>query len=235
MNNRKKTLFFIANDSRGITLVALVVTIVVLLILAGITITMLFGENGIIKKAQDAKNATERDQQETEQGMQDLADQMGTILGETTLGGNTSEIPDVLERYILGEDKSGILATNIFNVNTLKFINNDIIPDASTSVIFLDVTNDSEHIYLTFKYNNVTYIGVVDITTYQTQEIRKYEEKIYEGTIEIKDGTTEVTNLTELINPVNQYRVNLTVNGEKVDLLSVTVNIRLYLSSGYYR
>lgn len=38
----------------GITLVALVVTIVVLLILAGISIGMLTGEDGIIEKAQEA-------------------------------------------------------------------------------------------------------------------------------------------------------------------------------------
>lgn len=44
---------------RGITLIALVVTIVVLLILAGVTIATLFGDNGIISKAQDAKQKTE--------------------------------------------------------------------------------------------------------------------------------------------------------------------------------
>ena len=41
---------------RGITLIALVVTIVVLLILAGVSINALFGDSGIIQKAQDAKN-----------------------------------------------------------------------------------------------------------------------------------------------------------------------------------
>ena len=39
-------------SARGITLVALIVTLIILLILAGITITMLFGEHGVIKKAQ---------------------------------------------------------------------------------------------------------------------------------------------------------------------------------------
>ena len=39
----------------GITLIALVVTIVVLLILSGITIRLVFGSNGVINKAQDAK------------------------------------------------------------------------------------------------------------------------------------------------------------------------------------
>ena len=46
-------------NERGITLIALVVTIVVLLILAGVSISMLSGENGIITQAQEAKNNTE--------------------------------------------------------------------------------------------------------------------------------------------------------------------------------
>lgn len=45
--------------NEAITLVALVVTIVVLLILAGITITYIMGDNSIFKKAQDAKFQTE--------------------------------------------------------------------------------------------------------------------------------------------------------------------------------
>ena len=43
---------------RGITLIALVVTIVVLLILAGVSINLLIGENGIISKTKDAKTET---------------------------------------------------------------------------------------------------------------------------------------------------------------------------------
>ena len=46
-------------NKNGITLIALVVTIVVLLILAGVSISMLTGENGIIKQAQDAKEKNE--------------------------------------------------------------------------------------------------------------------------------------------------------------------------------
>ena len=46
-------------NKKGITLIALVVTIVVLLILAGTAIAMLTGDNGIIKKAQLAKKLTE--------------------------------------------------------------------------------------------------------------------------------------------------------------------------------
>ena len=44
----------------GITLIALVITIVVLLILAGVSIAMLTGQNGILTQAQRAKTTTEQ-------------------------------------------------------------------------------------------------------------------------------------------------------------------------------
>lgn len=50
---------------KGITLVALVITIIILLILAGITITQLTGDNGLFARAKQAKNNT-IDSQETE-------------------------------------------------------------------------------------------------------------------------------------------------------------------------
>ena len=46
--------------SKGITLVALIITIIILLILSGVTISMILGENGIINKAKNAKNNTNR-------------------------------------------------------------------------------------------------------------------------------------------------------------------------------
>ena len=46
-------------QSRGITLIALVITIIVLLILAGVSIAMLTGDNGILTQAKEAKEATE--------------------------------------------------------------------------------------------------------------------------------------------------------------------------------
>ena len=46
-------------SQKGITLIALVITIIVLLILAGVTIAMLTGENGILNKATGAVSDTE--------------------------------------------------------------------------------------------------------------------------------------------------------------------------------
>lgn len=43
-------------ENKGITLIALVITIIVLLILAGVSIAMLSGENSILKNAQTARD-----------------------------------------------------------------------------------------------------------------------------------------------------------------------------------
>lgn len=53
--NKKLTRNNIKNNENAITLVALVVTIIVLIILAGISISLVLGDNGIITKAKDAK------------------------------------------------------------------------------------------------------------------------------------------------------------------------------------
>ena len=44
--------------NKGITLIALIITIIVLLILAGVTISMILGDNGIAKRATNAKERT---------------------------------------------------------------------------------------------------------------------------------------------------------------------------------
>lgn len=45
-------------ENKGVTLVALVITIIVLLILAGVTLSMVMGDNGIFGKANDASIKT---------------------------------------------------------------------------------------------------------------------------------------------------------------------------------
>lgn len=60
----------------GITMVALVITIIILIILAGISINMLLGENGIITKAQKAKENLVVAQQQEEQSLNYLYEQI---------------------------------------------------------------------------------------------------------------------------------------------------------------
>ena len=77
-------------NNKGITLVALVVTIVVLLILAGVSINLVLGNNGIIAKAQDAKTKTAEDQANMQAGMDRLAGEIGEALGELVTTAETA-------------------------------------------------------------------------------------------------------------------------------------------------
>ena len=73
---------------RGITLIALVVTIIVLLVLAGISISMLTGENGILNRAGEAKTKTEEAQGEQQKILSDYEQEIEDMVG------NISQVDD---------------------------------------------------------------------------------------------------------------------------------------------
>ena len=79
---------------RGITLIALVVTIVVLLILAGVSLNAIFSENGIIKRAQDAQNKMDQAAENDQKGINELSNWLDSKIngnsGGNTTGGNTT-------------------------------------------------------------------------------------------------------------------------------------------------
>ena len=79
-------------DTKGITLIALVITIIVLLILTGITIASLTGENGLLSRATEAKDATKRG---------DLIDRVKLdILNDKAVNqGNASNLSTILGKY----------------------------------------------------------------------------------------------------------------------------------------
>ena len=82
------------SNQTGITLIALVVTIVVLLILAGVSLNAIFSENGIIKRAKDAQNKMDQATQNDLDSINELNNWIdgkvnGTTGGNTT-GGNTT-------------------------------------------------------------------------------------------------------------------------------------------------
>ena len=68
--------------NNGITLIALVITIIVLLILAGVTIATLTGENGILGKAEEARNQTEEGALEEEVRIKITEKETDKYLGE---------------------------------------------------------------------------------------------------------------------------------------------------------
>ena len=75
----------------GITLIALVVTIVVLLILTGITISLVFSDNGIIEKAREAANKINQAVINEQVQMNELSDYMENMLNEIGRENNQEE------------------------------------------------------------------------------------------------------------------------------------------------
>ena len=81
-------------QEKGITLIALVVTIVVLLILAGVSVNAIFSENGIIKRAKDAQNKMDQAAENDQKGINELSNWLDSKIngnsGGNTTGGNTT-------------------------------------------------------------------------------------------------------------------------------------------------
>ena len=82
MKEKKKIFQKTSNSNKGITLVALVITIVILIILATVTINFAFGDNGIIKKAQYAKDLSANSTKHEEQSMSKLVEYMNEMLSQ---------------------------------------------------------------------------------------------------------------------------------------------------------
>ena len=76
MKNKK-----MKKEEKGITLVALVVTIVVLLILAGISLNLVIGNEGILTRSKDAADKYGRQTENEQQGLNDVDDWMDEQFG----------------------------------------------------------------------------------------------------------------------------------------------------------
>ena len=91
-------------NKKGITLIALVVTIVVLLILAGTTIAMLTGDNGIIARAAKAKEETDKAASEEEAGLQRTLQEIASRVPSVE-GYNDIKEGDIIEVFVMEEVK----------------------------------------------------------------------------------------------------------------------------------
>ena len=76
-------------NDRGITLIALVVTIVVLLILAGVSINALFGNSGIIEKAKEAQNKMDQAVENDQKGINELSNWIENNINNSDKNGSS--------------------------------------------------------------------------------------------------------------------------------------------------
>ncbi len=110
MRNNLKNKKTVKKSNRGITLIALVVTIIVLLILAGISIMMLTGDNGILTRAGEAKEKTEDAQLEEQVKLATLSaitNGRGNITDTSLKNELKKNVNGLSDSNITGNDKYG--------------------------------------------------------------------------------------------------------------------------------
>ena len=104
-----------SKQERGITLIALVVTIVILLILAGVNISLVLNNNGVISKVKDAKNQYAEVQINEEKHFNEVTDWIDTKVGDTTGSSvifvDGVPIPDGFV-YVGGTKNSGLVISD---------------------------------------------------------------------------------------------------------------------------
>ena len=165
----KKMKSTLKKTEKGITLVALVVTIVVLLILAGVSINLVLGNNGIIAKAKEAETKSAEASQNDLKGMNALAEEMNNALGEKPkvdlskykIGDSVNYTYDpASSSYTLESKYSGYSSNQTIAQTTgltWKVLNVDKEND-TVDIISTNPTSSTVNFYNILGYNNGPYL-----------------------------------------------------------------------------
>ena len=147
-------------NNRGITLIALVITIIVLLILAGVSIAMLTGQNGILTQVQNAKTSTESSAEQEkikiavsgsrnndgilsfEKLKEEIENQAGKVFGDSIP--TTVEINNTIYRIdengnvtkpILGGSLSSVTGVETTNTTVQDALGNQVVVPAGFKIV----------------------------------------------------------------------------------------------------
>ena len=186
------------SNQTGITLIALVVTIVVLLILAGVSINAIFSENGIIKRAKDAQNKMDQATQNDLDSINELNNWIDGKINGTTGGGTTGGdanpsttpkistlVGKVVDKNTKAEDAYG---NKITIPKGFKILEHN--PTSSTGAVTYNYTNLEE----TGEHIPAVQDGIV-IEDTQTGTAGNQFVWVPVGTIKNKNGSTNTITL----------------------------------------
>ena len=163
-------------NNKGITLVALVVTIVVLLILAGVSINLVLGDNGIITKAKEAQTKSAEARENDLKGMNSLIEQMESTLNGSGNGGKTE--PETVP-YLPSDD---------FHYDTSTSIDTGlVIKDANGNEYVWVVVPRTIAVYKTTGLGKTTFTDA-DYTSIEN-DLKEYT-KTYRGSTSYSDTYT---------------------------------------------
>lgn len=213
LNEARINIGEIIKKQNGITLISLVITIVILIILAGVAINLSIGENGIFSKAKEARRQYEIAdvREKIEIAMLDIESDQIVKNEECTVDTMVEELPNKINGITI--EKEGNIAKGTYNGYNFTINEN------------LKLYIEGESLAVTARTEIKEYIGKDSNDKYAVKVILtlEAEKAIAEVEIENTDGTTTketVGNNTyskELeIELDKEYKINITAdNGAK--------------------
>ena len=209
--------------NKGITLVALVVTIVIMLILAGVTIGLITGENGLFKMAQQGVDKYKTSQKNEESTMQEISNELYGLIGK----GKDDKTPGVIDGE--GTEEKPFLIESIEDL--VQFSNN---VNAGTTyenqIVKLTVNLDfqSEDSYADYKtktYGDINGVNgteelKTELTTGKGFKSIGNDQKQFEGTFDGQNRT--ISNL--YINVAENYKGLFGYVGSKGTIKNLTIS-----------
>ena len=157
-------------NQSGITLVALVVTIVVLLILAGVSINLVLGENGLITQAKEAREQTKTAEVNEKTQMDSASDFISEVV-------NNTELPQTNETkpYMPGDGFTKVEGTNLANGLTIQ-------DSDGNQYVWVEVPM-TEEVYQTAR---------LAITEFSEEEYTKIENDLHTYTMIYRKGQKKI-------------------------------------------
>ncbi len=128
-------------SNKAITMVVLIVTIIVMLILAGVTLTLVLGENGLIEKTKASVNKYEMASKNEEEQLQAIEDYMDNY--DLTNGGQSKAIkylgfPDYANRVALAPKEKFTADENMYLIIDTTGNGNGYLPSSISLSITID-------------------------------------------------------------------------------------------------
>lgn len=219
-------------NNKGITLIALIITIIVLLILTGVTITMVLGENGLLDKTKQVKN-----QHHTAKIKEEIELAITDIYMEEIPKGNTVTIESVLEELKRRNTLEDISIEEKVGVKEGELIEFGYDPEGV--VIITNIEKDSNFRVMyqlepSSYTNQVVKVQIKVNATSPIKEIKKPEELVEreKGIYEVsKNGSYPV--LVELENGEKKEKEIIITNIDKEAPNSFTITAANLTETGF--
>ena len=227
----KKNKKILKRKEKGITLIALVITIIVLLILAGVSIAMLTGDNGILTQARNAKEETEKaselegiqlavigsetkdneylDILDEESFQKELEKHFGSEKLDVVANGDGSFIITINDRkYYVNDDKTVIDSDNVIEIGQDDFekfrdnVNNGNSYEGKVVLLTSDINLSDETLSDTTPNESWTPIGIISPDTENTNP-ETVDNKPFKGIFDGGNHTIKNLNINSTDNKYN--------------------------------